>query len=170
VLAADDDGGGFNAHVLPPRLPTQVFDRCVARNPRLKAALEREGLLPSTDQLKAQYGAARAWDAVKRCVGLVTPPPTHSQAARGVRRGADAGASGFGDAAVTELLKSKRAAAANAPAPHQWQPSTRTATMLARLASRRAVVRRSPAEPPALKPGLRQNAPPHHTAWHLLAS
>jgi hypothetical protein len=50
----------------------QVFDRCLERNPRLKAALEREALLPSTDEQKAQYGKmASPPQAVKRRVTLV---------------------------------------------------------------------------------------------------
>jgi hypothetical protein len=50
----------------------QVFDRCLERNPRLKAALEREALLPSTDEQKAQYGKmASPPQVVKRRVTLV---------------------------------------------------------------------------------------------------
>lgn len=43
---------------------------------------------------------------------------------------------------VAELLKTRRAAAASGKPSDQWQPSKRTATMLARLAGHRAVVRR----------------------------
>lgn len=116
-----------------------MFDRCLERNPRLKAALEREALLPSTDEQKAQYGnMASPPQAVKRRVTLVRGGDacftrSHSRAIFWL--------CGAHVSTVAEVLKTRRAAAASGKPSDQWQPSKRTATMLARLAGHRAVVR-----------------------------